>query len=70
LPRDLERKFEHGPHCREVCFPTFDRWSEFVINNYVVIVPHPPYSPDIAHNDFVLFFKLKLKLKGRRFETV
>jgi hypothetical protein len=32
----------------------------------MVIVPHPPYSPDLAPFDFVLF----PKLKGRRFETV
>jgi hypothetical protein len=35
----------------------------------MVIVPHPPYSPDLAR-DFALFPKLKMKLKGRRFETV
>jgi hypothetical protein len=36
----------------------------------MVIVPHPPYSPDLARCDFALFPKLKKKLKGRRFETV
>jgi hypothetical protein len=36
----------------------------------MVIVPHPPYSPDLAASDFALFLKLKIKLKGRRFETV
>jgi hypothetical protein len=36
----------------------------------MVIVPHPPYSPDLASCDFALFPKLKMKLKGRRFETV
>jgi histone-lysine N-methyltransferase SETMAR len=36
----------------------------------MVIVPHPPYSPDIAPSDFAPFPKLKIKLKGRRFETV
>jgi hypothetical protein len=36
----------------------------------MVIVPHPPYSPDLAPCDFALFPKLKMKLKGRRFETV
>jgi hypothetical protein len=29
-----------------------------------------PYSPDLAPCDFALFPKLKIKLKGRRFETV
>jgi hypothetical protein len=36
----------------------------------MVIVPHPPYSPDIAPCDFALFPKLKMKLKGPRFETL
>jgi hypothetical protein len=35
----------------------------------MVIVPHPPYLPDLASCDFALFPKLKMKLKGRRFET-
>ena len=29
----------------------------------------PPYSPDLAHCDFFLFPKTKLRLKGRRFDT-
>jgi histone-lysine N-methyltransferase SETMAR len=43
--------------------------TEFVTNS-MVMVPHPPYSPDLAPCDFALFPKLKMKLKGRRFETV
>jgi histone-lysine N-methyltransferase SETMAR len=41
-----------------------------VTNIIIIIVPHPPYSPDLAPYDFALFAKLKMKLKGRRFETV
>jgi hypothetical protein len=36
----------------------------------MVIIPHLPYSPDLAPCDFALFPKLKMKLEGRRFETV
>jgi hypothetical protein len=32
--------------------------------------PHPPYSPDLAPCDFFLFTKMKLKLKGCRFDTI
>jgi hypothetical protein len=32
--------------------------------------PHPPYSPDLASCDFFIFAKMKLKLKGRRFDTI
>jgi hypothetical protein len=35
----------------------------------MVIVPHPPYAPGLAPCDFALFPKLKMKLKGWRFET-
>jgi hypothetical protein len=41
----------------------------FVTNN-MVIVPHPPYSTELATRDFALFPNLKMKLKGRHFETV
>jgi hypothetical protein len=44
--------------------------TDFVTNNNMVIIPHPPYSSDLAHCDFALFPKLKMKLKGRRFEMV
>jgi histone-lysine N-methyltransferase SETMAR len=31
------------------------------------VLPHPPYSPDLAPSDFHLFPKLKEHLKGQRF---
>jgi hypothetical protein len=31
--------------------------------------PHPTYSPYLALCEFFLFPKIKLKLKGRRFDT-
>jgi hypothetical protein len=43
--------------------------TEFVTNN-MVIVPHPPYSPDSAPSGFALLPKVKMKLKGRCFETI
>ncbi|PNF14868.1 hypothetical protein B7P43_G05157 [Cryptotermes secundus] len=33
------------------------------------VVPHLPYSPDLAPCNFFLFPKMKIKLKGRRFLT-
>jgi hypothetical protein len=32
--------------------------------------PYPPYSHDLTPCDFFLFPKIKLKLKGRRFDTI
>jgi hypothetical protein len=36
----------------------------------MAVIPHPPYSPDLAPCDFFFFPKMKLKLKGRRFDTI
>jgi hypothetical protein len=33
-------------------------------------VPHQPYSPDLAAEDFFLFPKHKTTLKRRRFQTI
>jgi transposase len=50
--------------------PAHTSLKKFVTNNNMVIVPRPPYSPDLAPCDFALFPKFKMKLKGRRFVTV
>ena len=33
-------------------------------------VAHPPYSPDLSPGHFMLFPKLKEKLRGCRYETI
>ena len=33
------------------------------------MVPHPPYSPDLAPSDYYLFPNLKRWLCGKRFES-
>ena len=43
---------------------------EFLTKHETTVVPKPPYSPDLAPADFLLFPKLKSSLKGRRFQTV
>ncbi|UYV70067.1 hypothetical protein LAZ67_7001696 [Cordylochernes scorpioides] len=43
--------------------------TSFLTKNGTEILPQPPYSPDIAPNDFFLFPKLKAVLKGRHFDT-
>jgi hypothetical protein len=35
----------------------------------MAVIPHLPYFPDLAYCDFFQFPKMKLKLKGRRFDT-
>jgi len=43
---------------------------QFLAKNKMAVIPHPPYSPDLSPCDFFLFPKMKLKLKGRRFDTI
>jgi hypothetical protein len=34
------------------------------------VLSHPPYSHDLSPADFLLFSKLKIAMKGARFEAV
>ena len=40
----------------------------FLTSRNITVIPQP-YSPDLAPSDFFLFPKMKLRLKGRRFDT-
>jgi len=42
--------------------------SQFLAKNSMTVVPHPPY--DLAPCDFFLFPTLKLRMKGRRSDTI
>jgi hypothetical protein len=44
--------------------------QQFLVKYNMAVISHPPYSPDFAPCDFFLFPKMKLKLKGRRFDTI
>lgn len=33
------------------------------------VLPHPPYSPDVAPSDYYLFKHLKNELKGKKFDS-
>jgi transposase len=43
---------------------------EFLAHNSIITLPHPPYSPDLTPCEFFLFPKMKLQLKGRRFDRL
>ena len=43
---------------------------EFLAKNKTVIIPQPPFSPDLAPADFFLFPKLKAPMKGMCFATI
>ncbi|XP_062593106.1 histone-lysine N-methyltransferase SETMAR-like [Saccostrea cucullata] len=43
--------------------------KQFLKSEKVTVLPHPPYSPDLAPCDFFLFPKLKKFLSGRRYKS-
>ena len=44
--------------------------QSFLAKHQITQLTQPPYSPDLVPCDFWLFLKLKLSLKGKRFQTV
>ncbi|UYV73825.1 hypothetical protein LAZ67_11001036 [Cordylochernes scorpioides] len=52
-------------------------YTAFIITNFlarsntsVILLSHPPYSPDLAPCDLFLFPRLKREMKGKHWETV
>ena len=43
---------------------------QFLSNKNITVCPHPPYSPDLAPCDFWLFSKVKMAMKGKRFDSI
>ena len=46
-----------------------DGVSQFCAKNKMFILPHPPYSPDLAPSDFFLFAYIKRKAEGAEFSS-
>jgi hypothetical protein len=42
--------------------------NRYLAKHHISVVPHSPYSPDVAPGDPFPFPKLKTNLKGRRFQ--
>lgn len=61
--RDLRLHHDNAP--AHTAAATLD----FLMENGVRLVSHPPYSPDLATCDFFLFPKLKLQMRGNQFES-
>ena len=43
---------------------------QFLASTKMTVIPHPPYSPEIAPCDFFLFPKIKFKLNGPHFDSM
>ena len=44
--------------------------KRYLAKNYIPVMEHPPYSPDLAPCDIFLFPKITPALKRTRFESV
>ncbi len=47
-----------------------DNVVDFLDNTRTHLLPHPPYSPDLAPSDFFLFARLKKNLRGEIFQDI
>jgi histone-lysine N-methyltransferase SETMAR len=61
--RQVSAKFDNAP-CHTSLLV-----RQFLSNKNIMVCPHPPYSPDLAPNNFWLFPKVKMSMKGKRFES-
>ena len=48
---------------------TAKRTIEFLKQQNIDLMDHPPYSPDLSPNDFYTFPRIKEKLRGQRFQS-
>ncbi len=55
--------------CPTVCSHVANEVLQFLATKNIEIVPHPPYSPDLAPCDFFQFPTMKKDLKGRYFAS-
>jgi len=44
--------------------------QQFLAKNNMTVIPHPPYSPDLAPCNFFLFHRMKRQMKGEGFADV
>lgn len=44
--------------------------TEYLQSERIELLPHPPYSPDLAPCDFFLFPRIKKELKGKSFNNI
>jgi len=44
--------------------------QQFLAKNNMMVIPHPPHSPDLAPCDFFLFPPMKCQMKGKHFADV
>ncbi|CAH1998321.1 unnamed protein product [Acanthoscelides obtectus] len=48
---------------------TAQNTRQYLTEENVELLDHPPYSPDLGDNDFITFPKIKNRLRGQRFQS-
>ncbi|CAH1974128.1 unnamed protein product [Acanthoscelides obtectus] len=48
---------------------TAQKTRQYLTEENVELLGHPPYSPDLSPNDFFTFPKIKNRLRGQRFQS-
>ncbi|CAH2001844.1 unnamed protein product [Acanthoscelides obtectus] len=48
---------------------TAQETRQYLTEENVELLDHPPYSPDLSPNDFFTFLKIKNRLRGQRFQS-
>ncbi|CAH1979499.1 unnamed protein product [Acanthoscelides obtectus] len=48
---------------------TAQKTRQYLSEENVELLDHPPYSPDLSPNDFFTFPKIKIRLRGHRFQS-
>jgi hypothetical protein len=43
---------------------------EYLASKQITVLKHPPYSPDLATSDFLLFPRIREILKGTQFDDI
>jgi len=71
LPRIFRNASRRGLllHHDNASSHTANLTSQYLAENKIKVVPHPPYSPDLAIADFWLFNGLKRNLRGKHFAS-
>ncbi|CAH1959045.1 unnamed protein product [Acanthoscelides obtectus] len=56
------------PHQDNASSHTAQKRGQYLTEENVELLEHPPYSPDLGPNDFFTFPKIKNRLRGQRFQ--
>ncbi|CAH1999497.1 unnamed protein product [Acanthoscelides obtectus] len=48
---------------------TAQKTRQYLTEEHVELLDHPPYNPDLSPNDFFIFQEIKNRLRGQRFQS-